>query len=95
MAVAVEMNFPGATLDQYDQVIKTMGLTPGGSTPPGAISHWIAKTDDGLRVVDVWETREVFDKFAEEQIGPATRAAGFTEAPEMRFYDVHNHLTKS
>jgi hypothetical protein len=70
MAVAVEMNFRGATLDQYDQVIEKMGLTPGGSGPPGAISHWVAKTDDGIRVVDVWETREVFDRFAEEQIGP-------------------------
>jgi hypothetical protein len=92
MAVAVEMNFRGATLDQYDQVIEKMGLTPGGSTPPGAISHWVAKTDDGLRVVDVWETREVFDRFAEEQIGPYPREAGYNEAPEFRFYEVHIHL---
>jgi hypothetical protein len=34
-------------------VIEKMGLTPGGSGPPGAISHWVAKTDDGIRVVDV------------------------------------------
>jgi hypothetical protein len=47
MAVAVEMNFKGATLDQYDQVIQKMGLTPGGATAPGAISHWVAQTDDG------------------------------------------------
>ena len=70
MAVAVEMNFKGATLDQYDQVIQKMGLTPGGATPPGAISHWAAKTDEGLRVVDVWETKEAYDQFAAERIGP-------------------------
>jgi hypothetical protein len=93
MPVAVEMNFRGATLDQYDQVLEKMGLTPGGAAPPGAISHWAAKTDDGIRVVDVWETREAFDRFAEEQIGPYTREAGFTEAPQMRFYDVHSHFT--
>jgi len=93
VAVAVEMNFGGATLDQYDQVVEKMGLTPGGSGPPGAISHWVAKADDGIRVVDVWETREVFDRYAEEKIGPYTREAGFTEQPETRFYDVHNHLT--
>ena len=57
MAVAVEMNFRGATIEQYDEILGKMGLTPGGSTAPGAISHWVAKTDDGLRVVDVWETR--------------------------------------
>ena len=37
MAVAVEMNFPGATIEQYDEILGKMGLTPGGATPPGAI----------------------------------------------------------
>ena len=92
MPVAVEMNFPGATLDQYDEVIKKMGLTPGGAVPPGAISHWVAKTDDGIRVVDVWETKQGYERFAQEQIGPYSREAGFPGAPETRFYDVHNHL---
>ena len=94
MAVAVEMNFKGATLDQYDKVMQKMGLTPGGATPPGAISHWTAKTDEGLRVVDVWETKEAYDKFAAEQIGPYMSEAGFTGAPEMRVYEVHSYLTK-
>jgi hypothetical protein len=83
MAVAVEMSFKRATLDQYDQVIQKMGLTPGGATPPRAISHWVAKTDDGLRVVDVWETKGAYDQFAAEQIGPYSREVGITEAPEM------------
>jgi hypothetical protein len=94
MAVAIEMNFKGATIDQYDQVNEKMGLT-GGSTPPGAISHWVAKTDDGIRVVDVWETKDVFDRFAADQMGPYTREAGIDEEPEMRVYDIHNHLTPS
>ncbi len=93
MPVAVEMNFRGATLDQYDQVIQKMGLTPGGPPPSGAISHWVAKTDDGIRVVDVWETKEQFERFAQEQIGPYTREAGITDEPKMRFHDVHNHFT--
>ena len=94
MAVAIEMDFKGATIDQYDQVVEKMGLT-NGSTPPGAISHWVAKTDDGIRVVDVWETKDVFDRFAADQIGPYTREAGMNEEPEIRVYDVHNHLTPS
>jgi hypothetical protein len=95
MAVAIDMRFRGATLDQYDRVMQLMGLKQGGPTPPGAISHFVTETDDGIRVVDVWESREVFDKFAQEHIGPKTREAGITEAPEMHFYDVHNYLTKS
>ena len=95
MPVAVEMNFKGATTDQYDQVIQKMGLRQGGPTPPGAISHWATQTGDGMKIVDVWETKEDFEKFANEQIGPYSREAGITEEPEMRFYDVHNYLTKT
>jgi hypothetical protein len=94
MPVAVEMNFAGATIGQYDQIIEKMGLTPGGSTPPGAISHWVAKTDEGMRVVDVWETKEHFERFAQEQIGPYSKEVGIEDEPETRFYDVHNYLTK-
>jgi hypothetical protein len=94
MPVAIIMDFPGGTLEQYDEIIKKMGLEDG-STPPGAIFHWVTATDDGLRVVDVWETREVFDKFAEEQIGPYSQEVGIPGPPQTTYHDVHNHLTAS
>ncbi|HZO48826.1 MAG TPA: hypothetical protein VFB26_01660 [Gaiellaceae bacterium] len=92
-AVAVEMSFGGATLAQYDQILEQMGLSPGGAVPRGAISHWVAKTDDGLRVVDVWETKEQFDRFAREKIGPLSKQAGIEHEPTIHVYDVHNYLT--
>jgi hypothetical protein len=95
MAVAVEMTFKGATLDQYDQVIEKMGLTPEGATPPGAISHWVAQTDEGLRVVDVWETQQAYDDYAAAKIGPYSAEVGITDPPEMQVYEVHNYLTKA
>jgi hypothetical protein len=93
MAVAVQLDFPGATLEQYDQVIKKMGLKAGGQVPPGAISHWVAKTNDGIRVTDVWESKEQFERFSKEQIGPHTAEAGIA-APRITFFEVHNYLTK-
>jgi hypothetical protein len=95
VAVAVEQNFSGATIDQYDQIIRKMGLEPGGATPPGAISHWVAKTEDGMRVVDVWESQEAFERFAQEKIGPYSREVGIEREPEMRIYEVHNYLTRA
>ena len=91
MAVAIVMDFKGATLDQYDQVIERMGLTPGGNGPPGALFHWVTKTDDGILVTDVWESREVFDRFSEEQIGPQTQAVGISP-PQVTFHDVHSYM---
>ena len=93
MAVGVVMEFEG-TLDQYDQVVDAMGLTPGGPTPPGALFHWVTKTDTGFRVTDVWETREAFDQFAQEQIGPNAAAAGLSP-PQPAFHEAHNYFIKS
>ncbi len=95
MAVAIVMDFPGATLEQYDQVIDLMGLTPGGPVPPGAMFHWVTQTDDGIRVVDVWETQEQFEKFAAEEIGPKTQAAGIQGPPSMTFHPIHNYFTSA
>ena len=90
MAVAVETTFPGATTEQYDEAIKVMGLTPGGRHP-GALFHWVAKTDSGIRITDVWETKEQWERFAEEQVRPVSEQVGFPE-PEIRYIDVHNYM---
>jgi hypothetical protein len=94
MAIAVVLEFEGGTLDQYDQVLEKMGLTPGGPTPPGALFHWATLSDGSLRVTDVWESRDQFDQFAQEQIGPYSAEVGLP-SPELTFYDVHNHFIKS
>jgi len=93
MAVAVQMDFDGGTLDQYDEVCRKMGLTPRGPGPVGAISHFATMTDSGLRIVDVWETREQFDAFAQAQIGPFSQEAGMAGPPQLQFFDVHNYFT--
>jgi hypothetical protein len=93
MPVAVEANFRGATVGQYDQVLKGMGFTAGGAHRPGCLFHWVAQTADGIRVVDVWASKEQYERFAQEQIGPQAQQAGFPEPPEVTYHDVHNHLT--
>ncbi|MDQ6911200.1 MAG: hypothetical protein M3Z84_10550 [Actinomycetota bacterium] len=93
MAVAIVMEFDGATLEQYDRVVEKMGFVPGGAGAPGGLSHWVTKTDDGIRVTDVWKTREEFDEFANDSIGPITAEMGIPGPPRMTFYEVHNYLT--
>ncbi|MEX0663187.1 MAG: hypothetical protein WD598_00285 [Acidimicrobiia bacterium] len=93
MAVGVVLEFDGATLDQYDEIIKKMGLKPKGKTPPGALFHWVAKTDAGMLVTDVWETKEHFEKYSQEKIGPFSAEVGITAPPKVTFYEVHNYLT--
>jgi hypothetical protein len=93
MAVTIILDFKGSTLDQYDQVIEKMGLTPGGKVVPGALFHICHETDDGFRVIDTWESREQFDKFSEEQIGPFTQEVGMTTPPDVQYIDLYSYLT--
>ena len=91
MPVAVQMDSDGGTLAQYDEICKRMGLTPKGPGPAGAISHFATMTDSGLRVVDVWQSKEQFEKFAQDQIGPFSQVG--VGPPNMQFFDVHNYFT--
>lgn len=93
MAVAVVIQFSGGEPEQYDRVIEKMGFQPGGPGAPGSMFHWITNTEDGLRVTDVWASREQFDRFAQEQIGPFTQEVGIPGPPEIVVYEVHNYLT--
>jgi len=94
VAIGVQQDFPGATLAQYDQVIQKMGFRPKGPGAPGGLFHWVTKTDSGIRVVDVWESREQFEKFGAEKVGPLTAQVGIPAPPKITFFEVHNYLTK-
>ena len=93
MAIAVQLDFKGGTLAQYDQVVKKMGFKREGSGGPGGLFHWVTKTSDGIRVTDVWKTKEVFGKFSEQKIVPITKEFGLPQ-PTVQFFEVHNYLTK-
>ena len=92
MAVAVVLEFRGATLDQYDQLVEKLGFSPGGAGAPGGLFHWVTPTDGGIRVTDVWQDRETFERFAQERIGPLGAEVGITTPPQISYYDVHNYL---
>jgi hypothetical protein len=67
-------------------------MQPGGPAVSQEIFHWVAKTENGFRVVDVWESQEAFDRFAEEKIIPLFREVGVVLSPEIRYFEIHNYL---
>ena len=60
-----------------------------GLLPPGAIHHTAGATEDGWRVVDVWESLEQFERFSEEKIRPLAIDAGM-RPPSMFTFELHN-----
>ena len=93
MAVGVVLDFKGATLQQYDQVHELMGRsTPDAAAPAGMLFHWVTKTDTGIQVTDVWETKAQFEAFAADQFGPLTEKVCIEGPPQMAFHDVHHYM---
>jgi hypothetical protein len=90
MAVAMLIEFPGGNISQYDRVISRLNLK--GRTYKGGLFHVAGATDDGVRVVDVWESQEAFDSFLKDKLGAALEAEGL-EPPQISTWEVHNSLT--
>jgi hypothetical protein len=86
MAVAFILDFAGGTLDQYDAVLEKMDL--GGRVPAGGLFHAAGVNENGLRVCDVWESAEIFQRFAEGHIVPTTQEVGLPQ-PEIRSFEAN------
>ena len=57
--------------------------------PDGLILHVAGPTDEGVRVIDVWESEEAWERFRSERLDPAIAALGGPARPEPTFRDLH------
>ena len=89
MAIALVIEFPGVTQKQYDKVQDTLGLKGPETWPRGTILHMAGPTAKGWEVVDVWESREQFDRFVSERLTLALKEAGMPE-PRPTEFPVYN-----
>jgi hypothetical protein len=55
--------------------------------PQGLIVHVAGPTDEGFRVIAMWETESDFQRFLAERLEPA--ATGERAGPEPTFRDLH------
>ena len=97
MAIAVQLDFKGATLEQYDQVMREFGLALHDDSGPnwrkGIIRHVAGgRPDGGWTVVDIWESQDAFDRFFNDRLGPAFGAVGTLPQPAIAPFAVHNHF---
>ncbi len=71
MSVVVSAIVPGFSADMYEAV--TSKVMPGDQLPDGCELHIAGPVDAGWRVITVWQSREAFDRFRNEQLLPAIR----------------------
>src|SRR6266568_101932 len=72
MAVCLLIDIPGGELEQYDEVMGKLEES-GGKLGEGQTFHAAGKTDTGFMVVDVWNSREDFDRFLAGRLGRIAR----------------------
>ena len=90
MAVMMIMEVPGGTKDQYKKVNELMGVRGDEDAPDGLIQHLAAVSEDGMVVVDVWESQEALDRFFSDRLRAALAGAGLGSDSPPRVHELHN-----
>jgi hypothetical protein len=88
MAWACVNTVKGGHLDEYDKV----NAETGDLQADGLIIHLACPIENGFRLIDVWETREQYERFRGERIIPAMHKVfvGDPSAPaEFEPMEVH------
>jgi hypothetical protein len=93
MAVAFINDIPGGSQEMYDRTMAEMHLD---GPPDGAIARAAGPIEGGWRVIGIWESREHFERFMRDHLGPALEAAGApAPAGPREFMECHDVMTRA
>jgi hypothetical protein len=87
MAVVLRATTQGFTAAKYDEVVRKLEKA-GAGAPAGRHYHVCFGDPNNLRVSDIWESREAFEKFG-ETLRPIMQELGIAP-PDIEFFEVHN-----
>jgi hypothetical protein len=96
MPVVALFQSPSLTQEKYEaSVVKVTGGKPRAESPAdwpveGLLAHIAGQSPSGFRVVDVWESEEACQRFAEKLL-PILRDIGVEGEPEV--YPTHSLVT--
>jgi hypothetical protein len=57
--------------------------------PGGLIVHVAGPTDEGFRIIDIWENEQAWENFRAQRLAPAIAALGGPSRPEPTFRGLH------
>ena len=83
MAVAFLIEIPDFTPEQSAAVLQELGLDKNPAV--GQVFHLEGPMEGGgMRIVDVWDSPEAFQAFAQERLAVAFQKAGITFPADMQ-----------
>lgn len=84
MAYAYVKDVP-ASWEQYKRVASSL-IEP---RPTGLILHMAGPTDEGVRIIDLWDSEAAWERYRTERLEPAIAALGGPSRPEPTFRDLY------
>ena len=79
------MSWPEVSVDEYQQARKEINRE--GNVPKGAKFHVSWMAEDGFHVLDLWESKEDFEKFTQDRLMPGVQKLGIEGQPKITFAD--------
>ncbi|WP_042387320.1 hypothetical protein [Streptacidiphilus melanogenes] len=90
MAVVMSMRWAGVTPEQYEAARTVVHWED--RTPDGGIIHASWFEDDGLHVIDVWDSEAAFEHFSLKRLMPVVRRLGVVGEPQVTFSPLHRRF---
>lgn len=88
MSILVRFNPSSLTAEKYDEV--STNLEASADWPPDGLDiHVCFHTDGGVKVSEVWDSREQFEAFG-EKLMPTLIEAGIEFAGPPEVFEVHS-----
>ncbi len=92
MAICVVADNPKGNRETYEGVIQR--VFKGSDFPPaGAIFQVAGPAEGGWRVISVWDSREDFERFAQEHLQPAWAEVGVSrDDVSFSIFEAHSFM---
>ncbi len=91
MAYAITHHFPDGTEEQYRAALAAVHPADGG-LPAGQTYHAAGPTEDGWMIVAVFDSKEDWERFRDQDLGPGLQSAegAFSTPPQETAFEVAN-----
>lgn len=96
MAICIIMEYAGMNAERYEALMKQLrlrGVNP--AFPNGVISNVVGFAGDSGFVVNVWDSKQLFEDFLANRLTPALEAVGGLSQPRVTTFDVYKSYTVS
>ncbi len=87
MATIMLLHWPDATEELYERV--RTGADWEGDRPQGAQLHVVGWADDGMHILDIWDSPADFQAFFESRVLPIVEESGIATQPTIQMFDLH------